>query len=1541
MSPSGGGRVRRWALGAVVALVVGLVPAVAPAQDGGLVPEGVARLLEYGIQGEGHARVHDLDRRLGRITPTADQLAAADRLGATRAVWNDFGTPHVLIDHGGTLTGPAEGSAVDVARAFVADHAALFRLDQAAVERLEVLRDSPLYDSPDLARARDGQPVQNPDVAHVVLFRQTFDVDGATVPAGRDGLLTIGVTADGAIAWVSSTVTGDDQVSGTAALDPIAAIEAVAADVGFDLGALAPSDVVEDGWTTFEATTTADLQRVRTVALPTPTDGVRLAYEVTLLASEPDADDHGNPVAFIAFVDAADGTVWYRTNRVEHLADTADGVLLAQGTPSGGQFSGSTAPGACGPDHVFAVAEGNQTITVGAAALTPTGVSDDDITIELAHDGEVVATQDLLTSPEALVYSPAGGLPAGDYVVRICPFNGAAAPEIPYQGIFTASAGVGAGVPLPRWLVFPTNPNLTTAEDPSADTRVLWCWGDLADDCERDITNTASRSPWDVLPGGVPSLTTAGNNASTAISEASFLTPDTIVDRPAPDPTRTYDAPWTNAWFESQCNPANFATDNDDDASTYNLFAMHNRMHDWSYSLGFTEVNANLQQSNFGAGGVEGDPELGSSQAGRLTFNGRDNANQITLQDGIPGITNQYLWQPLAGSFYATCTDGAYDMAIVAHEYAHAISGRMTAGPDTTLGATQGQSESWSDLAFAEYFRGFGLTAGEDVNPYALAPYVTGDPQAGIRNYGMNASPLNYSDIQYDGNGTTSPHADGEIWSAVNYDLAEAMNAVYDATHPSDDLALQESCARGERPADACPGNRRWAQLMFDGLLLQPPDPSMVDSRDAMLAADVMRFDGANQEVLWRAFARRGLGEDAASDGPEDPDPVPSFASPESDDEATVTFAAGGDGGADTQMEVFVGHYEARAVPIANTFDETAVDDPDQPVEGEDPADGEEEPVEIGDTASLVPGSYDLIATAPGFGGYRFSLDLRAGEERTVEVPLRRNVASASSGATIAGVGVNLDLLIDDTEETNWASRADDAPAEPVEGEQVAGRTVTVDLAGDAAVPVAEVQVSAMLRPEVIADEDPIIGTPEDDDPEEGPEEPDPGGQSRFSALRSFDILACNADAGDDCASDGGFTTIYESPDDAFDGRRPRPKVPDLTLRAFDVDDVEATHLRLVVRDNQCTGGPDFQGEANPVQDPIFQLPDCDSEAASPDRAVLSPPNREVRAAELQVFSQPAPTLAGGAIDRVAGESRVETAVALAQLAFPDGADTVVLARADDFPDALAAATLTAEVDGPLLLTGTEALHPAVAAELERLGATTVYLAGGTAALAPAVEDAVAGIVDTVERLAGIDRFDTARLIGEEVVQLGGAVGAVVVARADAFPDALAAANLATSGRAPILLTSTEAMPHATTEALDVLLGDAGDVVVAGGTAAVSAAVETALGDRGHAVERIGGATRYDTAALIVEAALAAGVDLDPLLLASGEDFPDALTAGPAAHVLGGALGLVHADDLASSPETAALLTDHAGEVGEVLVAGGPAAVADAVLEAVAAVLDG
>jgi extracellular elastinolytic metalloproteinase len=1185
----GSSRRRRGSLLGATALGLLMAATVLPAA-GQAPPEPDLDGVKYSFQGEGEERVDSYDAREGSVEPTAAQQAVADDIGASTARWNEFGTPRVLLNNDGYLSEARPGTAVEAARGFVADHADLFKLSSGAIADLEVISDSPLLDSPDLARSRDGKPVRNPDVAHIVTFRQVFgDLDAA-----HDGLLTIGVQRDGRVGWVSSSVTGDESLSGGQSLSAVDALGKAAEDAVLDLGTLSAVDA-PGPWTTFSSTTSRDVQRARLMAMPTPTDGVRMVWETTLLKSDhTDQSGQGHPAAFISFVDAETGEILLRDNRVDHAVSGMGMPAAAPAAaPSGAPFQGTTDDaGGCTPQDQrhgpFAVEGGNGQVSVTAATVVPNG-ADDDITINLFRDGQAgpVASQDLLTSPEALTYAPSGGVPAGDYFVEVCEFTPGAG-SITYAGSFSAGPAASSDPQLPRWRVFPSNPNFTDSAAPDADIRELWCWINDNEDCDEEQINDAARLPWDVLAPSLPTFTTAGNNATTAISEVSFLTPDTHFQRPV-SPDRRYDYEWKNTWFNSKCDPTTFDQPggNDDDASTANLFVMHNRMHDWSYYLGFTELNSNLQQSNFGNTGPtrENDPEVGNAQAGRRTFNGRDNANQITLQDGIAPITNQYLWQPLAGAFYAACTDGAYDMAVVAHEYGHAISNRMVAGPDTGTGGTQGQTESWSDLIFSEYFRGYGISTGEGANPFALAPYVSGNKERGIRNYGMNDSPLNYSDLEYDGNGTTSPHADGEIWSATNFDIAEALNDKYDAQFPSSDKALQLRCAKGELPADECPGNRRWAQIMFDGLILTPTSSTMVDSRDAMLAADLLRFDGANQAELWDSFARRGLGETASSPSDADREPVPGWSSPLADDEATVRFEAGDTGGGIAEdMTVYTGNYEARISPTADTNAET----------------------ETSDTVEFVPGTYEFIAQAPGFGATRFSRTFEPGEDVVVSVPMRLNLASASNGATATGDGINLESLIDDTEETNWASleSAGTASEGRGEGEQVRGRQVTVKL-GDSPVDVRRVRVSAALRPTDAENED-------------------SGSQSRFSALRSFDILACDAtENGNSCTDDEAeFDVIYRSADDAFPGVRPRPTAPDLTLRGFDVTDVDATHIRIRVRDNQCTGGPEYQGETNPSNDPVFSNPDCDSEEQTPDRAVLAPPYEQVRIAELQVLGR-------------------------------------------------------------------------------------------------------------------------------------------------------------------------------------------------------------------------------------------------------------------------------------------------------------------------------
>lgn len=111
-----------------------------------------------------------------------------------------------------------------------------------------------------------------------------------------------------------------------------------------------------------------------------------------------------------------------------------------------------------------------------------------------------------------------------------------------------------------------------------------------------------------------------------------------------------------------------------------------------------------------------------------------------------------------------------------------------------------------------------------------------------------------------------------------------------------------------------------------------------------------------------------------------------------------------------------------------------------------------------------------------------------------------------------------------------------------------------------------------------------------------------------------FEILTCNATV-ENCSLDRNFHLIYTSPPDAFPAHAPRPRVPELIVRSFDVPDVQATHVALRVVTNQCTGGADFQGDTD--NDPTNN-PDC----VEGDAILIAPQAENVRAAELQVFSR-------------------------------------------------------------------------------------------------------------------------------------------------------------------------------------------------------------------------------------------------------------------------------------------------------------------------------
>lgn len=344
-------------------------------------------------------------------------------------------------------------------------------------------------------------------------------------------------------------------------------------------------------------------------------------------------------------------------------------------------------------------------------------------------------------------------------------------------------------------------------------------------------------------------------------------------------------------------------------------------------------------------------------------------------------------------------------------------------------------------------------------------------------------------------------------------------------------------------------------------------------------------------------------------------------------------------------------------------------------------------------------------------------------------------------------------------------------------------------------------------------------------------------------------------------------------------------------------------------------------------------------EAAQADGVATGPASVEVRERQDRVVSgffgipayvTPSGSDVGGvSLRRVAGSDRIETAIALSQDAFPapGTAYTVVLARADDPADALAGAPLAASLGVPLLLTWGDRLPDTVAAELGRLGATEVIVLGGSGAVSDTVVESLTDLgITAVERLAGTDRYDTARLVA---LRVGG--DRVLLARGDGdAADAVSAAALGAQQLSPLLLTGGGALPEPTLAAL----GDLGvaHVRIVGGPAAVPAAVEDALVAAGLSVERIAGSDRYATAAALARTAVAEGADPSQVVVATGRAYPDALVAGAYTGVRGGVLLLVEGRDPAGSAAAQELLAELAiANLGvTITIVGGTGAVSDA-----------
>ncbi len=280
-----------------------------------------------------------------------------------------------------------------------------------------------------------------------------------------------------------------------------------------------------------------------------------------------------------------------------------------------------------------------------------------------------------------------------------------------------------------------------------------------------------------------------------------------------------------------------------EDAAITNLFYMNNIFHDIMYQYGFDEAGGNFQENNYGNGGAGSDSVNAEAQDG----SGTCNANFGTPPDGSNPTMQMYI----CGD-----KDGDFDNLVILHEYGHGISNRLTGGPGASscLQNQEQMGEGWSD------FFGVLLTiepgdTGTDAR--AVGTYLFGQGQGGggIRDYpystDMGVNPQTYDFIKT----AAVPHGVGSVWAEMLWEVTWAL---------IDEHGFDADIYNFTGDVNQDAGNIMALAIVTEGMKLQPCSPGFVDGRDAIMAADQAIYGGANQCLLWDAFAKRGLGFSAS-----------------------------------------------------------------------------------------------------------------------------------------------------------------------------------------------------------------------------------------------------------------------------------------------------------------------------------------------------------------------------------------------------------------------------------------------------------------------------------------------------------------------------------------------------------------------------------------------------------------------------------------------------------------------------------------------------
>ena len=246
--------------------------------------------------------------------------------------------------------------------------------------------------------------------------------------------------------------------------------------------------------------------------------------------------------------------------------------------------------------------------------------------------------------------------------------------------------------------------------------------------------------------------------------------------------------------------------------------------------------------------------------------------------------------------------DGDLDNGVIAHEYTHGISNRLTGGPSNVscLSNKEEMGEGWSDYMGLMVTTNWGAaTLADSSKARAIGTYAAGQAPtgSGIRYYpystDINVNPWTYDSLKLSSripNGalTYDSHVVGEVWCNMLWNLTWA-------------LIKNKGIGPNIYNGVGIYGNQVALKLVIQGMKLQACSPGFVDGRNGILKADSLVYGGANSATIWKVFASRGLGYKASQgssgnlkDGVADYSLPPSlFAKTTQPESATATQLAG------------------------------------------------------------------------------------------------------------------------------------------------------------------------------------------------------------------------------------------------------------------------------------------------------------------------------------------------------------------------------------------------------------------------------------------------------------------------------------------------------------------------------------------------------------------------------------------------------------------------------------------------------------------------